>query len=101
MATRLRGAAVLRLDARKVVEFFGGADALSEALKQHDILRITPYAVAQWVRRKQIPYARRFELELLAKKQKRRFKLDNFYKPAPKGAKAKEATPCPSETAAS
>jgi hypothetical protein len=97
----MRGAASLRLDASKVVAFFGGAEELSGALKKHKILEITAYAVAQWCRRKQIPYARRFELELLAKRQKRKFKLDNFYLPqtAPRKApKAKDVKSCPSTT---
>jgi hypothetical protein len=78
----MRGAASLRLDASAVVASFGGADALSAALEEHKILAITPYAVNQWCRRRQIPYARRFELELLAKQQDREFDLSKFYLPA-------------------
>jgi hypothetical protein len=91
MATQWRGAKSARVDVCKVLDFFGGADALSAALRKHKVIKITPYAILQWRTRKHIPFARRFDLEMLAERQNRPFEFKNFL--------LKKEAPCPSEPA--
>jgi len=81
MAQQHRGALDARLDTHSIVRFFGGADQLSYALKQHGIAKLTPYAIKQWCTRKRIPILRRLDLQALAKAQnKRGFNLSKFEK---------------------
>ncbi len=84
MALQHRGALGARLDTLAIVQFFGGAEELSRALKAHKITTLTPYAIKQWCTRRHIPFLRRLDLLALAKAQNRSLSLSRFTTDTPK-----------------
>ncbi len=67
------------LNIAAVIDFFGGRAALSQALEKHGILQISIYAIDKWRLRGAIPPARIADLETLARKLRKKFRVADFY----------------------
>jgi len=81
------------LDVKGIVSFFGGPDELARALEKHAIIGISPFAIKQWLYRKDIPASRRLDLQRLAAALDKPFRISRFFKKKkpPAAPKAKVA----------
>lgn len=82
MVKRLTQPAAQEIDVSKVINFFGGREALAVALEKHSIVKITRYALDKWVARGDIPAARLEDLKSLARARQIDFQIAEFRKAA-------------------
>lgn len=68
------------LDVRAIVQFFGGRGELKRALYKHEIIEISAEAIDKWQLRGVIPAARLMDLESLARRLKKKFRVGDFVK---------------------
>jgi hypothetical protein len=66
------------LDVPAIVKFFGGRQALVNDLQAYKIIKLGVAAIDKWQLRKDIPHARRADLQTLARKKRMRFSLANY-----------------------
>lgn len=68
------------LDVRAIVQFFGGRAELKRNLCRFEIIEISAEAIDKWQLRGVIPAARLMDLESLARRLKKKFRLSDFAK---------------------
>jgi hypothetical protein len=71
-----------KLDVPGIVQFFGGRVEMKRNLERLEIVSISTAAIDKWQSRGQIPASRLMDLETLARRLKKKFKVSEFVKKA-------------------